>query len=349
MKYLLQFMLVITMVMIKSATSSAQLYIDGSGNVGMGISEPATALHVKNNGIFTLQRTGSYSAVPVRYGIGGTPAVHYCATSSNSGTNYYIRYSICFSNGYFGIGTTNPQYLLDVNGVVRASNISVSSDKRLKTDIKPVKTDAVKNLQFIDARSYKCTPRYTNSNIAGKQAGNGDTVKMEIQEPEEDNRETFGFIAQDFKEYYPELVREDNDGYLSIDYLGLIPVLVEALKEQSEKVEELENELVNIKYLKLKSAGSDDELTGNNKLYQNSPNPFNESTEIKYYIEEDVSKAYINIYNLNGTQLKSIPLHLKGEGSVEITRNELEPGIYLYALITDNTEADIKRMILTAQ
>ena len=50
---------------------------------------------------------------------------------------------------------------------------------------------------------------------------------------------------------------------------------------------------------------------------------------------------------LSGRQLKQITLSERGEGSVTINGSELTAGIYLYALIADGREVDVKRMILT--
>jgi len=83
------------------------------------------------------------------------------------------------------------------------------------------------------------------------------------------------------------------------------------------------------------------------KLYQNTPNPFNQSTEIKYYLPQDVKTAYLCIYNLQGAQIKQIKIIQRGEGSQWISGSELAAGIYLYALIVDGKEVDTKRMILT--
>ena len=46
-----------------------------------------------------------------------------------------------------------------------------------------------------------------------------------------DNDKRYGFIAQEVEKQFPNLVKEDDDGKLSVDYLGVIPILVEALKE----------------------------------------------------------------------------------------------------------------------
>ena len=82
-------------------------------------------------------------------------------------------------------------------------------------------------------------------------------------------------------------------------------------------------------------------------LIQNSPNPFSESTEILFSISEETQNAALNVYNLSGTQLKSIELYQRGEGSIIINGGEFDPGIYLYALITDGKVIDTKQMVLT--
>ncbi|KAL7712903.1 Peptidase S74 domain-containing protein [Entamoeba marina] len=55
----------------------------------------------------------------------------------------------------------------------------------------------------------------------------------------------YGFIAQEVQEIFPDLVIEDSDGCLSVDVLGLIPVIVESLKEIQEESEMLNSKTYN--------------------------------------------------------------------------------------------------------
>ena len=52
-----------------------------------------------------------------------------------------------------------------------------------------------------------------------------------------------GVIAQEVKEVFPELVKESDElgGLFKVNYIGLIPVLLQAIKELNAKVERLEN------------------------------------------------------------------------------------------------------------
>ena len=56
-----------------------------------------------------------------------------------------------------------------------------------------------------------------------------------------DIKEDYGFIAQDVKKIVPELVRKNENELLSMRHQGVIPILVEAIKELEARVKELEN------------------------------------------------------------------------------------------------------------
>jgi hypothetical protein len=189
-------------------------------------------------------------------------------------------------------------------------------------------------------------------------------------------------LAQELQRVYPDLVYSDKNGILSVDYVSLIPVLVESIKELNNKhltdsiifgsiIAQLQNKinadsiyfesklgiLANqlsqcCRTSKLKSASinnTDESLTRNDlaTLSQNAPNPFNKSTSIGYYLPQTVQTATLYVYDMNGVQIKSIPVTSKGKGSITINGNELRPGMYLYTLIADAQEVGTKRMILT--
>ena len=134
----------------------------------------------------------------------------------------------------------------------------------------------------------------------------------------------------------------------------MIPVLLSCIKEQQNKIEALEasvNELTSTpkqnaqKRIITSSKTTDTDL--GNTLYQNAPNPFSQSTVIEYFIKESVKDARIFIYNMNGSQLKSIIITENGSGSITINSKDLKAGMYLYSLIADGDLVDTKRMVLT--
>ena len=82
-------------------------------------------------------------------------------------------------------------------------------------------------------------------------------------------------------------------------------------------------------------------------LYQNTPNPFTESTLIQCDVAEEVAKADFYVYDMNGKQIAVYPIAERGATSITIEGRSLEAGMYLYALIADGQVIDTKRMILT--
>lgn len=187
-------------------------------------------------------------------------------------TNGTTRMTVKYSNGYVGINNTNPSYHMDVEGYVRATNVQVSSDERYKEDIKDYESN-LDNIKKLKPVTYKFKRRDWTDLMEAEATGiseepllpadsltaltDSSSIVAEfipIDEPpvdefavkmEEDmfNRNRIGFIAQDLQQVFPELVYEDRDGYLSIDYISLIPVLVAALKEQQEEIDALNEKL----------------------------------------------------------------------------------------------------------
>ncbi|MCC7331265.1 MAG: tail fiber domain-containing protein [Flavobacteriales bacterium] len=88
----------------------------------------------------------------------------------------------------------------------------------------------------------------------------------------EDNRKHFGFIAQEVKEIFPELVYEDDERYLGIDYIGFIPILIEQIKIHNNTIEYLKEEIDLIKRKDFTLLNSTVGLTFS-KLFQNCKSP----------------------------------------------------------------------------
>ena len=83
-----------------------------------------------------------------------------------------------------------------------------------------------------------------------------------------------------------------------------------------------------------------------NKLYQNTPNPFKETTVIRFSLADDAADAAICIFDMTGKQLKRIPVS-RGQDSISVNGTELGAGMFLYSLIVNGKEIDTKRMILS--
>jgi hypothetical protein len=60
-------------------------------------------------------------------------------------------------------------------------------------------------------------------------------------------KRSIGFIAQDIEKIFPEVIWEDNFGYKTLQYDVLVAVGVGAVKENQLRIENLKNNLTNLK------------------------------------------------------------------------------------------------------
>ena len=225
---------------------------------------------------------------------------------------------------------------MKVTGTISATTVSTTSDRRLKENIQSVSslslTDGLRSLRPV-AFNYKV-----------------DTTLFSYDEEAQEMRNThYGLIAQEVQQIYPDIVYENQDGYLSINYTELIPLLIQSLQELTAKVESLENQLVDKTEIKQRRThqptnGSTDI---NAILYQNNPNPFTENTVIAYDLPTTTKSAALYIYDMNGVQLAQYDITSYGSSSLTIDGGSLSAGMYLYSLIADGIVVDTKRMILT--
>lgn len=252
-----------------------------------------------------------------------------------------------YVNNYLSVGNKNSSYAVDVTGTVRATTFLETSDSRLKYNIKNIDKSAVNTLNKLRGVSYSLSMpvKKVETNVAEK----GDTVETASRSDIDEtsfSRQHRGFLAQEVKEVFPELVYEDKDGSLSVDYIGLIPIIVEAVKSQNQLINDQNNVISELKS-ELENKKDISSSTTSSILYQNSPNPFNVATQISYYIPEKSSNAYIYIFSIQGGAIMTKKITSFGNSSISINGSDLTPGIYIYSLVVDGKEVDTKRMILT--
>ncbi len=159
-------------------------------------------------------------------------------------------------SGKIGVGRKPTTYALEVNGQVwTTSGLLITSDKTLKrniTDIGDKRSDYLSKLMNLNGKSYEkqLVSSAGNAEEVAKMVAAGKIKKKDAQLALESMNKTnedvykkeFGFIAQEVKEIFPELVEESADGVYALNYTGLIPILLEAIKELNVKVTTLEKQ-----------------------------------------------------------------------------------------------------------
>jgi hypothetical protein len=120
-----------------------------------------------------------------------------------------------------GVGTATPTQRLDVNGNVRANRFLTSSSERWKTNIQTIEgaLEKVENLQGV---SYDWKA---------------------------DGKHDIGLIAEEVGKIIPEVVVYEENGQdaTAVDYAKLVPVLVEAVKEQQQLLEDKDAQIAALK------------------------------------------------------------------------------------------------------
>merc|ERR1711865_1205421 len=135
--------------------------------------------------------------------------------------NRYCGEGSCSYQWLLGNWNRNPTVELDVNGGVQGTSAyAVSSDLRWKKGIRPLQNSLQKITNMTGV-----TYHFRRDEFPGKNFQEGAQI---------------GFIAQHVEATIPEIVRTDPQGWKSVQYSSLLPVLVEALKEQEIRIQKQE-------------------------------------------------------------------------------------------------------------
>jgi hypothetical protein len=270
----------------------------------------------------------------VNPGVNNSTAIGFNSTVCSSSTIVIGSNSAGAGNEFVVIGGCQKQFAvspgeLEVIGRdIWANGTMTPSDYRLKKNIKPI-DNAIEKVSKLTGYTF---------NYKSK-----DQLGFSISESEQ-----AGIIAQELIDNFEQPLRKSGNGYYGVNYSQLIPLLIQAIKEQTVKIEILEKEIKGSK----EKESPNEELkdlnpTPTGRLYQNVPNPFEGETEIGYEISSDYTNAYLQVFDLNGQLRITTPLGKDKKGKVIISVRDLQPGIYAYSLIVDNALLESKTMVIS--
>ncbi|GEM_PF-2088571 len=146
------------------------------------------------------------------------------------------------TNNYGYIGSNaNRIYQGHFSSLTVYGTFSNLSDRSIKENIAPLK-NPLEQILALNGRKYDL-----KSGFVGSDQENNATKKAQL---EKSRMNKIGFIAQEVEEVLPNLVRFDAEsGLKSVDYIGVIPILVEAIKEQQGEIEILRSQIEKQKVL----------------------------------------------------------------------------------------------------
>ena len=158
----------------------------------------------------------------------------------------------------------------------------------------------------------------------------------------------YGLNPEQLKEVYPELVYEDEDGNISINYVEMVPLLVQSINELSQELAELKGTTGKKTKAKAKTTAVEETASEVDmvRMDQNKPNPFSESTVITVNIPKNTQKASIFIYDMSGKQVKNLPVGERGETNITVYASNLTAGMYIYTLVVDGKVTVTRKMIV---
>lgn len=209
-----------------------QFTLSGNGRTGINTNSPEAELHIKNQLLGPAACSISASALPASFILEGGHKWKFTAwdqppvaTPGFDGSRLGIigasnnEVISIATGGRVGIGITAPSEQLHVIGnILITGTMTQNSDQRLKQNIQPLDNalDKITKLQGVSF-NWKDEEKHSKGG-------------------------QIGLIAQNVEQVLPELVNtaDDKEKTLSVNYIGLISVLVEAMKEQQFHIKQAE-------------------------------------------------------------------------------------------------------------
>ncbi|HZT43025.1 MAG TPA: tail fiber domain-containing protein [Chthonomonadaceae bacterium] len=206
-----------------NSSNALFVYTNGSGNAGAFDANTSNGVYAVSGGPSSLNSghpSGVYGTSVDGSGVAGfsNSFIGVLGQSLNSmgvygySTNNFGVYGRSDNNyaGYF-------QGDLYVTGTVHYGSLSKNSDARYKRNVRTL-SDALGTVLALRGVSY-------------------DWRQREFPQMHFSNTHQIGFIAQEVEKVLPELVSKDSQGMRSLDYTGVIPILVEAIKQQQQQIQ----------------------------------------------------------------------------------------------------------------
>ncbi|MFT7591815.1 MAG: hypothetical protein ACI9UJ_001744 [bacterium] len=216
------------------------------------------------------------------------------------------------------------KFFVKSNGQMYSNGSYLTSDIKLKTDIKPM-TTGIQKIQMLKPVSF-----HLKSDSA---EGNGKP------------KTNFGFIAQDVRKYFPYLTKyayhdaSMTDSTLYVNYDMIIPVLVSAVKEQQQMIDSLKNTLSSL----VKNDNTPVVHTPIDHIII-IPNPTTGNVIIK--TPEIIAPYKVIVTNLNGQTVYSSDYTTSNCSEFNLNLSHLVKGIYIVNIYDGGQIIDSQKLIL---
>ena len=346
------------------STYGSRIHVSSSANCSVyGINVYSNGAQLTGScgtyGIVARAETGARSfALSGRVGTCGKGAAIYGTVNSNMGT---VIPSGQIYAGFFNgnVGTTGN---LTVNGSINGIVLGQSSNALIplaanSQDNRLLSSGISEKISTLQAAIYEKEPIFNyqreseEDDLCDDSIDESNTIEPNLIEKQSLEKKHYALSAEQLERVFPDLVYEKEDGSKVINYLEMIPLLVQTINELQKRITNLEGE-DEYEFAKLRQYGHTATINDASmipsvpSLAQNTPNPFTERTTIRFTLPEDTKNASICIFDMSGKMLKQVPVDASMQ-SITIEGYELQAGMYIYSLLIDGKEVKTRRMILS--
>lgn len=236
-----------------SAIISSPILRDSILNIGVDgmVPEDTTLLYPKNVGVRGTVRMRPDNGGK-NYGVWGCAFNNYVDGTSGAGIMGSTRFITYLSGpAVSGVYAGYFDGAVRVKGTLTADQIVSSSDIRLKENVNPLGTSSTSGASTLEnvigmnviEYNYKVESEEEIDSDPNLSASEAQLLKKEAEALRGKSKQThFGLSAQELKEIYPNLVYEGQDGYLAVNYIELVPVLIRSIQELKAELDELKGE-----------------------------------------------------------------------------------------------------------
>lgn len=356
-------------------TNALQNYSAGGRNTSVGFQSMENATAGENNTAMGFLAGSSYATYNQITLLGDETETDVTGRTNSSAVGYYARIS---ANNEVVLGNTSTT---DVWG----GSYHIVSDKRFKKDVQ----ENVPGIAFIKSLrpvTYHYDMNALDKTIYGKDAE--EYEKKMAKEIEKKGAILYtGFIAQEVlaaanKVGYNfsgvKVPQEGEKDMYGLSYSDFVVPLVKSVQEQeaiietqSNKIASLENNLsavltrldvvsnqlnalrecCNSSSAEPSSGATNGNINGSaiSQLFDAMPNPSSSSTVLPYFISTTFTSAEIQLSDMNGQVIKTIPIQSTGYSSVELQTNTLAPTTYNYSLVVDGKVVNTKKLSVVSK
>ena len=241
-------------------------YFGTSANASIGTASTPAGIDNNNLGIYGRVGANSSYSMDKNYGVLGLVGMNnnhgrnygLCGMIDPSGNSYEGAgiYATCYD--YYYTYPTNIQgaYAAYFDGNVYVSNnltancLFTPMDRRLCDNIVSLSQSkrsgktTLENLLNMNIVEYNLKGRQIKEISRDVDTEKREELKRELEflkkeDKEMTSRRHFGIDARKLQKVYPDLVLEGQDGYLSVNYLEMVPLIIRSIQELKQELDEL--------------------------------------------------------------------------------------------------------------